>query len=245
MADGPEVVSPVPATGGSPGTSRLGSGSGRSSGTNGLGSGSAAAIESVLRGRLQGPGRSGAPGIAYFAASLPTAHGIAVVLTFLQDPEEGLPVGSVAAALNEAFGMPAKAAVTGVLAAAAPSPLHSDTATEALRRPAANGGLGASASSEAGSEEEARCAYQHQHAGLGLSIDPKFLCHILATDARVAVAEMKDIGAHQKWPALHVGGARALADAVKEAWGSGDYAKLSLPDRNALDAAKAISGFYD
>ena len=68
-----------------------------------------------------------------------------------------------------------------------------------------------------------------------------FLCHILATDPRVAVADMKDIGAHQKWSALNVGDARALADAVKEAWGSGDYGNLSLPYRNALDEATAIS----
>ena len=86
MAHGPLAVSPVPATGGSPGT-------------NELGSGSAAAIKSVLRGCLQGPVHSGAPEIAHFAASLPTAQGIASALTFLQDPEEGLPVGSVAAAL--------------------------------------------------------------------------------------------------------------------------------------------------
>ena len=32
-----------------------------------------------------------------------------------------------------------------------------------------------------------------------------------------------------------------MADEVKEAWGSGDYGTLSLPDRNALDAATAIS----
>ena len=72
MADGPEAVSPVLAIGGSPGT-------------NGLGSGSAAAIESVLRGRLQGPGNSGVQGIANLAESPPMAQGIAVVLTFLQD----------------------------------------------------------------------------------------------------------------------------------------------------------------
>ena len=60
MADGPEAVSPVLATGGPPTT-------------NGLGFGSAAAIESVLRGRLQSPGHSGVN------ASLPTAQGIAVV----------------------------------------------------------------------------------------------------------------------------------------------------------------------
>ena len=87
MADGPVAVSPVPAPGGS-------------RGTNGLGSGSAAAIAFVLRGRQQGPGYSGAPGIANFAASLPTAHGIAIVLPFLKDPEKGHPVGSVAAALH-------------------------------------------------------------------------------------------------------------------------------------------------
>ena len=52
-------------------------------GLNGLGSGSSAAIESVLRGRLQGPGHSGASGIANLAAGLPTTRGIAVVLTFL------------------------------------------------------------------------------------------------------------------------------------------------------------------
>ena len=72
MADWPEAVSPVPATGGSPGT-------------NGLGSGSAAAIEPVLRGRLQGPGHFGAEGIVRLAASLPTDHGIAAEFTFLQD----------------------------------------------------------------------------------------------------------------------------------------------------------------
>ena len=84
--------------------------------------------------------------------------------------------------------MTAEAAVTGVLAAAAPSPLRPDTATEALRRPAAKGGLGASTSAEAESKEEARRAYQRRHAGLGLPIDPKFLCHSLTTDYRVAVA---------------------------------------------------------
>ena len=189
---------------------------------NGLGSGSAAAIESVLRRRLQGPGLSGAPGIASLAASLPTARRTAVVLIFLQDPEEGLPDGPVADAFYQAFGMSAEAAVTGVLAAS--PPLRSDT--EASSRPAVNGGLGASASAEAESEEEARCAYQRQHAGLGPPLDPKFLGHILAADPEVAVAEIKNIGAHQKWPALHVGGARALADAVKEARGSVDYGKL-------------------
>ena len=56
-------------------------------GMTGLGSGSAAAIESMLRGRLQDPGHSGASGIANLAASLPTARGISFVLTFLQDPE--------------------------------------------------------------------------------------------------------------------------------------------------------------
>ena len=136
MADGPEAVSPVLAPGASPGT-------------NGLGPGSAAAIEPVLRGRLRGPGHSGAPGIANLAASFPTAHGIAVVLNFLQDPEDGLPVGSVAAALYQAFGITAEAALTGVLAAAAPSPLRPATATEASRRPVAKGGMGASASAEA------------------------------------------------------------------------------------------------
>ena len=56
-----------------------------------LGYGSAAAIASVLRERLQGPGNSGASGIASLAAGLPTARGIALVLTFLQAPEGGLP----------------------------------------------------------------------------------------------------------------------------------------------------------
>ena len=66
MAAGPGAVPPVPALGGTQGTS-------------GLLSGSAAAIESVLRGRLQGPGHSGAPGITNLATSLPKAHWIAVV----------------------------------------------------------------------------------------------------------------------------------------------------------------------
>ena len=113
-----------------------------SPGMNGLRSGSAPAIESVLRGRLQGSGHSGASGIANLAALLPTARGIVVVLTFLQDPEGGLSVGSVAAALYQAFEMSAEAAVTGVLAASAPSPLRPDTATEASRQTAANGGQG-------------------------------------------------------------------------------------------------------
>ena len=73
----------------------------------GLGSGSAAAIESVLRGRLQGPGHSGAPGIASLAASLPLSRRTSVVSTFLRDPEEGLPEGAVVAALYSAFGMSA------------------------------------------------------------------------------------------------------------------------------------------
>ena len=60
MVEGPEAVSPVPAPGGSPGT-------------NGLGSGSAAAIESVQRGRLQGPGLSCTPGITHLASSPPAA----------------------------------------------------------------------------------------------------------------------------------------------------------------------------
>ena len=54
-------------------------------------------------------------------ASLPTAQGIAVVFTSLKDPEEGLPVGYVAAALFQAFGMPAKA----VADANCPKPLCS------------------------------------------------------------------------------------------------------------------------
>ena len=62
------------------------------SGMTGLGSGPAAVIESVLRGRLQGPGHSGASGIANLATSLPLARGVAVISTFLQDPEEGLPL---------------------------------------------------------------------------------------------------------------------------------------------------------
>ena len=73
MADGPEAVSPISATGWSPGT-------------NGLGSGSAAAIESKLRGRLQGAGHSGAPGIAHLAARFPTAQGTAVVCLSCRTP---------------------------------------------------------------------------------------------------------------------------------------------------------------
>ena len=159
------------------------------------------------------------------------ASKIAAVLTFLQDPKEGLSNESAAAALYQAFGMSAEAAVVGILAASAPPPLRPDTATEASSGPAASGGLGTSASAGAEFEEEARRAYQRQHTGLGPPLDPKSLGHILAPDPRVAVAEMKGIGAHQKCPALHVGDARALADAVKEAWGSGDYGNLSLPDR--------------
>ena len=34
-----------------------------------------------------------------------------------------------------------------------------------------------------------------------------------------------------------------MAGAVKETWGSGDYGSRSLPDRNALGAATAISEF--
>ena len=105
----------------------------------GLGSRPAAVIESVLWGRLQGPGHSGASGIANLAASLPAASCFAVVLTFLQDPEEELPGGSVAAALYQAFGMSAEAEVTGILAASVPYPLRPDTATEASSRPAASG----------------------------------------------------------------------------------------------------------
>ena len=66
-----------------------------SPGMTALGSGSAAAIELMLRGRLQGPGHSGASGIANPAANLPTACRIAVVLAFLRDPEEGLPLRGV------------------------------------------------------------------------------------------------------------------------------------------------------
>ena len=59
-------------------------------------------------------------------------------------------------ALYRAYKMAAEAAVAGVLAAAELPPLRPDTASEASRRPAANGGLGASASAEAVSEEKAR-----------------------------------------------------------------------------------------
>ena len=48
-----------------------------------------------------------------------------------------------------------------------------------------------------------------------------------------------------KWNALYVGDARALADVAKQARGSGDYRKLSLPDRKVLDAASAILEFND
>ena len=129
----------------------------------GLGSGSAVAIESMLRGRLQGSGHSGASGIANLAARLPTAQGIAVVSTFLQNPVEGLPEWPVAAALYQAFGMSAEAAVAGLLAASAHAPLRPDAATEAPSRP----GLGESASADAESEEAARREYQRQHADLG------------------------------------------------------------------------------
>ena len=105
--------------------------------------------------------------------------------------------------------------MTGMLAASAPSPLRSDTAREALSRQAASGSLAASASTEAESEEEARRAYRRQHADLGPRLDPEFLDHTLAADPRVAVAEIKGIGAHHKWHALHVMESRALADAVK------------------------------
>ena len=57
------------------------------------------------------------------------------------------------------------------------------------------------------------------------------------------MAEIRDIGAHQKWYAFYVGNARAFTNAVKAAWRSGDYGSLSPHDRNALDAATAISEF--
>ena len=60
VADWLAAASPIPATGGS-------------SGANGLGSGYAAAIGSVLRGRLQGPGHPDAHEIARPGAGLPSS----------------------------------------------------------------------------------------------------------------------------------------------------------------------------
>ena len=82
-----------------------------SPGTSELGTGSAAAIESMLRARLQGPGYSDARVIATLVARLPTDQGIAYVQSLLRDPEESLPEETVAAALFQAFGMSAEAAV--------------------------------------------------------------------------------------------------------------------------------------
>jgi len=205
----------------------------------GLGSGSAGEIERMLRGRLQGSGYYGASEIARLAASLPMAQGIAVVLTFLQDPEEGLPEACVTAALYQAFGMSAEATATGILAESARVLVRPDAATEAPRRP----GLGDSASVEAESEDAARLEYQRRHPGLGPPLDPNFLVHVLDSVPAVALNQLQDIGKHQLWPALSVGDTRALADAVKAAWGSGKYGRLSLADRNALDAVTEISEF--
>ena len=65
----------------------------------------------------------------------------------------------------------------------------------------------------------------------------------MATDPIVALTEIRDNGEHKNWYPLRVRDARALADAVKAAWGSGDYGTLALSDRNALDAATEISEF--
>ena len=127
------------------------------------------------------------------------AQRTAVVLTFLQDPVEGLPEGPVAATLYQAFGMSAEAAATGILAASASVPVRPDaatdapdSATEAPRRP----GPGDSASVEAESEDAARREYQRQHSDLSPPLDPKFPDHALDTDPLVALNQLQVIGKH-------------------------------------------------
>ena len=184
-----------------------------SPGTSELGTGSAAAIESVLRARLQGIGYSDARVIANLVARLPKDQGIAYVLSLLRDPLEDLPEGTVAAALFQAFGMSAEAAVAGGLAGLAPAPSRPDAAAAAAGLP----GLGASASAEAASEDEARRTYQRLHLGLCPALDSKFHDHVPAVDPVVALSGFQVIGKARQWRALDVGDTRALAEAVEAA----------------------------
>ena len=207
----------------------------------GLGSGSAAEIESMLLARLQGHGHSNAPVIANLVARLPTDQGIAYVQSLLRDPEEFLPEETVAAALFQAFGMSAEAAVAGGLAGLAPAPSRPDAAAAA----AGLLGLGVPASAEAASEDEARRAYQRQHLNLASPLDSKFHDYCLPDDPAVALPGLQVIGKAQDWRALEVGDARALVEAVQAAWGSGDHGSLSLAARTALAAATVMSEFGD
>ena len=191
------------------------------------------------------------------------AQKIRVVLPFLRDLDEGLPNASVAAALYQGFGMSAVDTVSEILAAPAmapggpdeglsvpgaasgdplaPAPSRPDAAAAAAGLP----GLGASASAEAASEDEARRAYQRLHLDLCPPLDSKFHDYVPADDPVVALSGFKVIGKAQQWRALDVGDARALAEAVEAAWGSGDYGSLSLAARTTLAAATEMSEFAD
>ena len=142
--------------------------------------------------------------------------------------------------------MSAEATASGILAAIARAPGRpdavtgaADVATGSPRRPC----LGDSASVEVESEDAARLEYQRQHANLGPPLDPRILATVLDSVPAVALKQLQDIEKHQLWHASSVGDARALADTAKAAWGSGEYGRLSLADRNALDAVTEISEF--
>ena len=212
-----------------------------SPGTSELGTGSAAAIESMLRARLQGSGYSDAPVIANLVARLPTDQGIAYVQSLLRDPEESLPEETVAAALFQAFGMSAEAAVARGIAGLALAPSRPDAAAAA----AGLLGLGVPASAEAASEDEARRAYQRQHLNLVSPLDSKFHDFCQPDDPAVALSGIQVIGKAQQWRALVLGDAGALVEAVEAAWGSGDHGSLSLAARTTLAAATVMSEFGD
>ena len=179
--------------------------------------------------------------IATLVARLPTDQGIAYVQRLLRDPEEFLPEETVAAALFQAFGMSAEAAVARGIAGLALAPSRPDAAAAA----AGLLGLGVPASAVAASEDEARRAYQRQHLNLASPLDSKFHDYCLPDDPAVALPGLQVIGKAQDWRALFVGDARALVEAVLAAWGSGDHGSLSLAARTTLAAATVMSEFGD
>ena len=92
-------------------------------------------------------------------------------------------------------------------------------------------------------EDAARLKYQRLHFDLGPPLDSKLSDYLLPIDPLLARNQLQDIGRRQHWSALSLGDARALAEAVTAAWGSGKYGRLSLADREALDAVSEISNF--
>ena len=134
--------------------------------------GSAAAIERVLRDRLQGSGHSNAAVIAGLVEGLPITQRIQAVLPYLQDPEEGLPPARVAAALYQGFGTSAEVTVSEILAVPVLAPGGPDAgldATDAASGDLRRAGGGVSASGD--DESEARHA-SSTNAGMRTLVRP-------------------------------------------------------------------------